>query len=122
MSFSVRTESDELVGKEGKWHGVLIGRGLLTLPNCTVDDIQYDCLVFDSDHKLYGWQRTVGPDGNGVVIVVGGNTSGEGGVNFYWAYVMTDTRRMLETITFSPELKIKEREIRDPSLGEVAGP
>ena len=122
MSFCVRTDTDDPVGKDGKWHGVLAGRGLLSLPNCTVKCIQYDVLTFDSGHRLYGWQRTVGPNDNGVVLVVGGNRSGKGGVDFYWAYVMTDTRRMLQIISLSPELEIRERKIRSPRPGEAVTP
>lgn len=100
------------IGTIGAWisDGKLVEMPTLGVKNATVEKIDYSDLIFDAHDMLISADRHLPPDSEGVRIVLGENTSGTGGTNFFWVQITT-AHGESETISYNPDLTIKERTV-----------
>ncbi len=92
---------------------LLIGEPTLDLTTATVEGVVYSHLKFDLNDHLTSATRQLPPNSKGVTLTVGQNTSGTGGVNFFWVQISAPGGES-ESINCTPDLVIRERWVRSP--------
>ena len=93
--------------------GQLIGEPTLGLTTATIEGVVYSNLVFDLSDHLISANRQLPPNSNGATLTVGQNTSGSGGVNFFWVRISAPGGAS-ESINYTPDLVIRERSVSTP--------
>jgi hypothetical protein len=93
--------------------GKLIGDPTLDLTTVTVEGVVYRELSFDVGDRLISTNLYLPPNSKGATIVAGQNTSGEGGVNYFWVSISAPGDES-ELISYTPDLVIKERRVSTP--------
>src|SRR5204863_3383083 len=84
----------------------------LTMASAVVDGVVYEYLGFDLNDRLMSAGRQLPPDAHGVKITAGENTTGQGGVNFFWVMISSAGDES-ETIDYTPELLINSRSVNN---------
>jgi hypothetical protein len=97
--------------------GRIVGEPTLWLAHAKIKGVTYDELIFDLNDCLISTNQSLGKI-NGSALTIGQNTTGEGGVNHYWAQVSGPDGES-ETIRFTPELVIKQRWVWIPNRPDV---
>ena len=91
----------------------LIDEPTLGLTTATIEGVVYSNLVFDLSDHLISANRQLPPNANGATLSVGQNTSGAGGVNFFWVQISAPGGAS-ESINYTPDLVIRERWVNAP--------
>ncbi|MHB9107401.1 MAG: hypothetical protein ACYDCO_10140 [Armatimonadota bacterium] len=83
--------------------------------NLQAGDVTYQHLSFNMDGTLRGFVQQIPVPDAGVTLLVGGNTSGEGGKNHYYGSVQTGEQHITrEMITLTSDLTLAERSVDEP--------
>jgi len=95
----------------------LFGPGYLEIHDVLIGNLSFTALHFDTDEKLIGFgsKRKLPA---GIVLTIGGNTTGTDGTDFYYLNVSINNRRF-ENISLSPDLLIADRWVNDLTTGKT---
>lgn len=82
----------------------------LLLRDLAVNGMKYSELRFAMDGTLTGFSRQIELANSAVSLKIGGNISGEGGTDFYYAQVLIDGK-WVESIDYTPDKIIESRQV-----------
>jgi len=96
--------------------GKVLSVGDVSVYDLLVAGIRYQWLCFDTNGVLTWFTRSVQFLGSNISLFITGNTSGEGDVNYYNVHIdAVDSHQLLEDVSFTPELALKDRWVRSGS-------
>lgn len=98
---------------------VLLSDGTLSIKKAVVGGIACESVTFDQNGRLYGFQRGVKSEDGAAEVSIGGNLRGEGGRPFFYARIQATGVARHESLQFTPDLVLCEREIKENSGGKT---
>jgi hypothetical protein len=101
---------------------VLFGPPTLTIRGVKLRDITFDSLTFDAADKLISFTFSTDADDASETkesFLIGGNTTGEDGSDFYWAYVRDAEGETIEIRNYDEDLFVTLRSVMKPGSAET---